>query len=48
LAAPIAGYYLGNPGWALAFGAMAVLLWERHAENIQRLAAGHETKIGAK
>lgn len=48
LAAPIAGYYLGNPGWALAFGAMAGLLWWRHAENIQRLAAGDESKIGAK
>ncbi|MGL4541057.1 MAG: glycerol-3-phosphate 1-O-acyltransferase PlsY [Polymorphobacter sp.] len=48
VAAPVAGYFLGAPGWAIAFAVMAVLLWWRHADNIKRLADGTETRIGAK
>ena len=48
VAAPVAGYFLGAPGWAIAFAVMAVLLWWRHADNIKRLANGTESKIGAK
>jgi glycerol-3-phosphate acyltransferase PlsY len=33
---------------ALAIAVMGLLLLWRHAENIQRLIAGKETKIGAK
>ncbi|HPU16140.1 MAG TPA: glycerol-3-phosphate 1-O-acyltransferase PlsY [Polymorphobacter sp.] len=48
VAAPVAGYFLGAPGWADAFAVMAVLLWWRHADNIKRLLNGTESKIGAK
>ncbi|TFU01430.1 glycerol-3-phosphate 1-O-acyltransferase [Polymorphobacter arshaanensis] len=48
VAAPVAGYFLGAPGWTIAFAVMAVLLWWRHADNIKRLANGTESKIGAK
>ena len=48
VAAPVAGYFLGAPSWAIAFAVMAVLLWWRHADNIKRLANGTESKIGAR
>lgn len=48
LAAPVVAYFLGAPHWWLAFAAMAVLLWIRHADNLKRLLDGTESKIGAK
>ena len=38
----------GDPGLAAVFGALAVILWIRHAANIRRLLAGSEGRIGAK
>ena len=37
-------------GWPLAlfFAALSVILWWRHAENIRRLMAGSESRIGIK
>jgi glycerol-3-phosphate acyltransferase PlsY len=37
-------------GWQLAlfFAALSAILWWRHAENIRRLIAGTESRIGAK
>ncbi len=37
-------------GWPLAlfFAVLSLVLWWRHAENIQRLLAGTESRIGAK
>jgi hypothetical protein len=32
----------------LSMAVMSVLLWWRHAENIRRLLAGKETRIGSK
>ena len=36
----------GRPELAALFAALAVLLWIRHAENIRRLLAGTEGRIG--
>lgn len=36
----------GRPELAVLFAALAVLLWIRHAENIRRLLAGTEGRIG--
>jgi len=49
LAAPVITHWLvGNLGWTLATSAMsAVLIW-RHKENISRLIAGKESRIGGK
>jgi acyl phosphate:glycerol-3-phosphate acyltransferase len=46
--APVALLALGKTGAALAFGLMAILLWERHRANIARLAAGTESRIGSR
>ena len=40
--------WVAEPRIAMAIGAMAVLLAWRHRENIQRLIAGTESKIGSK
>ncbi|MFT3814989.1 MAG: glycerol-3-phosphate 1-O-acyltransferase PlsY [Acidovorax sp.] len=40
--------WVAEPRIALAIGAMAVLLAWRHRENIQRLIAGTESRIGSK
>ena len=34
------------PVWTVLYALMAVLLWWRHAENIRRLIAGTEARIG--
>ena len=47
-ASPLALWGLGLPREALAFAALAALLWWRHSQNIARLRAGTEGKIGAK
>ena len=47
LATPIALFLVGQPAIATLFAALTVLLWVRHHQNIRRLLAGTETKIGA-
>src|SRR5271155_649947 len=39
---------VGDTPVALMFGVLAALLWIKHAPNIQRLARGTESRIGAK
>ncbi|MDB5641194.1 MAG: glycerol-3-phosphate acyltransferase [Hyphomicrobiales bacterium] len=48
LASPLALLLLGQRDAAELFVALAILLWFRHAENIRRLVAGTEGKIGQK
>ncbi len=48
LVAPIAMFALGEPAAAAAALGMAALIFYRHQENIRRLIAGTEPKIGAK
>jgi glycerol-3-phosphate acyltransferase PlsY len=48
LAAPLALLLLGQRDAAELFVGLAILLWFRHAENIRRLLAGTEGKIGQK
>jgi glycerol-3-phosphate acyltransferase PlsY len=43
---PLALYLLGQPGPALLFFALTVLLWFMHRANIARLMNGTEGKIG--
>ncbi|GGF55464.1 glycerol-3-phosphate acyltransferase [Azorhizobium oxalatiphilum] len=45
---PIAAFLLGGPKMGLLMAVLAVLLWIKHHQNISRLLAGTETKIGAK
>jgi len=45
---PVALFYMGMPMVALMFGVMSVIVFWKHRANIQRLAAGTETKIGSK
>lgn len=47
-AAPILLFALGHGGEAFVVGAMAVLLWRKHKDNIARLRAGAESRIGQK
>lgn len=46
--APLLLLALGHGGEAFVVGAMAALLWRKHAENIARLRTGAESKIGQK
>jgi len=48
LAVPVSMMVFGLQGEAELFVALAILLWFRHAENIQRLLNGTEGKIGQK
>jgi glycerol-3-phosphate acyltransferase PlsY len=48
IAAPIALFAFGEPKPGVLFVILTVLLWYRHAENIRRLAAGSEGRIGQK
>jgi glycerol-3-phosphate acyltransferase PlsY len=48
VAAAVAGWILAGPGWGLHLAGLAVLLLVRHRDNIARLRAGTESKIGAK
>ncbi|MFD1986842.1 glycerol-3-phosphate 1-O-acyltransferase PlsY [Mesorhizobium newzealandense] len=45
---PVALYVLGTPQIAALFVAMSVIVFIKHRENISRLLAGTEGKIGAK
>jgi glycerol-3-phosphate acyltransferase PlsY len=47
-ASPVILYFLGYPPVAALFLLIAVLVWWKHSENIHRLLAGNESKIGAK
>jgi acyl phosphate:glycerol-3-phosphate acyltransferase len=47
-AAPVLLFALGHGGEAFVVGVMATLLWRKHAENIARLRAGTESRIGQK
>ena len=47
LLTPVVVYLVATPGTATLFVVLTTLLWWRHADNISRLMAGTETKIGA-
>ncbi|WP_363348089.1 glycerol-3-phosphate 1-O-acyltransferase PlsY [Methylocystis echinoides] len=47
-AAPLVLFTVGRGGEAFVVAAMAALLWRKHAENIARLRAGTESRIGQK
>jgi glycerol-3-phosphate acyltransferase PlsY len=47
LLTPIVLYFVATPEIAILFVILTALLWWRHADNIRRLLAGTETKIGA-
>ncbi len=44
---PVVLYFIATPEIVILFVALTALLWLRHHENIRRLLAGTETKIGA-
>jgi len=46
VATTIAFFFFGEPQIGVVFVLITLLLWIRHAENIRRLAAGTESKIG--
>lgn len=46
--APVVLFFLGAPATAWLFIFLALLLWERHRDNIRRLISGEESRIGAK
>ncbi|MFC0283550.1 glycerol-3-phosphate 1-O-acyltransferase PlsY [Camelimonas abortus] len=48
VASPAALFLLGAPATAWLFLLLALLLWWRHRDNIRRLAAGTENRIGEK
>jgi glycerol-3-phosphate acyltransferase PlsY len=48
VAAPVAAAALGQPHAAISLAAMAALLIWKHRENIARLRAGTESRIGQK
>jgi glycerol-3-phosphate acyltransferase PlsY len=45
---PIALYFLSTPQITILFVAMSIIVFIKHRENISRLLAGTEGKIGAK
>ena len=47
LLTPIVLYFTATPETAILFIVPTALLWWRHTDNIRRLLAGTETKIGA-
>jgi glycerol-3-phosphate acyltransferase PlsY len=47
LLTPVVLYFIATPGTAILFVVLTAILWWRHADNIRRLMAGTETKIGA-
>ncbi|UKK84998.1 glycerol-3-phosphate 1-O-acyltransferase PlsY [Sphingopyxis sp. BSN-002] len=48
VSAPVAALALGHPVYAIGLAGLAVIVLWRHRENIARLRAGTEPKIGAK
>lgn len=45
---PVALFYMGLPSVSLMFAVMSVIVFWKHRANIQRLAAGTESRIGSK
>jgi glycerol-3-phosphate acyltransferase PlsY len=45
---PVLLFFIATPGIALLFLVLTLLLWWRHADNVRRLIAGTETRIGQK
>ena len=48
VAAPLAALALGQPVWAAVMAGLALLLVWKHRDNIARLRAGTESRIGQK
>ncbi len=48
LSAPMTAYYLGGVQTAMMLAGMALLVLWKHSENIQRLMAGTEPRVGQK
>ena len=48
VAAPVAAWALGSPHSAIALAMLAIILIWKHRDNIARLRAGTESRIGAK
>ena len=48
LVAPLVLWWFGHTQLAALFAVLTLLLWFAHRENIRRLLAGSESKIGAK
>jgi glycerol-3-phosphate acyltransferase PlsY len=48
LAPPVLLFVMGRGGEAFVVAAMTALVWRKHAENIARLRAGTESRIGRK
>lgn len=48
VAAPLVLWWLGQTQLAMLFAVLTLLLWFAHRENIRRLLAGTEGRIGAK
>jgi acyl phosphate:glycerol-3-phosphate acyltransferase len=48
LATPLVLMLIGLPAAGLVYGVLAALVWWKHRENIGRLLAGTEPKIGGK
>ena len=48
LTAPLVLLALGQGVAAVLFALLTILLWVKHRENIARLRAGSESRIGAK
>ena len=48
VAAPVAALALGLSTYAVGLAGLAVIVLWRHRENIQRLMAGKESRLGAK
>ncbi|MFL9823927.1 glycerol-3-phosphate 1-O-acyltransferase PlsY [Rhodoplanes sp. SY1] len=47
-ASPVLLWILGQPKAALLFAVLAAITWVKHLPNLRRLAAGTESKIGAR
>ena len=45
---PLVMFFTGEPGKGLLFSCLALVLWIMHRQNISRLLAGTEGKIGQK
>lgn len=48
IAVPIGLYFLGHPQFATLFVVISAIAIAKHHENIKRLLAGNESKIGSK
>ncbi|PHR56995.1 MAG: acyl-phosphate glycerol 3-phosphate acyltransferase [Robiginitomaculum sp.] len=48
IAAPVAAYFMGKTEIAIMGGVLAVIIFIRHTENIGRILAGTESRIGKK